>query len=109
MDSRTDHIAKIILDEYHIQEMDLGAATDIAKVKEVFDGKVIFNGNLDSRILVAGKARQIEEATEKCIRAAAPGGGYVFDCGGETYAGIDPERLVYMVRYAKKIGKYPIR
>ncbi|MBO3803762.1 MAG: hypothetical protein JTT11_07855 [Candidatus Brockarchaeota archaeon] len=109
MDSRTDHLAKILLDEYAIQEMDLGAATDMAKMKEVFDGKVFFNGNVDSKILVAGEARQIEEAAERCIRVAAPGGGYAFDCGGETYAGIDPERLVYLVRCAKKFGKYPIR
>ncbi|MGQ9515574.1 MAG: uroporphyrinogen decarboxylase family protein [Thermoproteota archaeon] len=108
MDSRTDHIARIILEEYRVQEMDLGAAADISKIKDVFDGKVLFNGNVDSKILVAGSTKQIEEATERCIRAAAPGGGYIFDCGGETYAGIDPEKMIYMIRYAKKIGKYPI-
>jgi len=109
MDSRTDHIAKILVEEYGIKDMDLGAAADITKIKEAFDGKVIFNGNVDSRILVAGSIEQIEKATEHCIRSAARGGGYIFDCGGETYAGIDPLRLIYMVRYAKKAGKYPIR
>jgi hypothetical protein len=109
MDSRTDHIAEILVDEYKIQDMDLGAAADIAKIKEIFSGRVVFNGNVDSRILVAGENHQIEEAVERCIRSAAPGGGYVLDCGGETYAGIDPERLCYMIRYAKKIGRYPIK
>lgn len=109
MDSRTDHIAGILVEEYRIQEMDLGAATDIARIKDAFDGKVIFNGNVDSKILVAGSIEQIERATEHCIRSAAAGGGYILDCGGETYAGIDPDRLIYMVRYAKKRGRYPIR
>jgi len=109
MDSRTDHIAKILVEEYGINDMDLGAAADIAKIKEAFNGRVIFNGNVDSKILVAGSMEQIERATEHCIRSAAPGGGYIFDCGGETYAGIDPLRLIHMVSYAKKIGKYPIR
>jgi len=108
MDSRTDHIAKVLVDEYGIMDMDLGAAADIEKIKEAFDGRVIFNGNVDSRILVAGSVEQIEMSAEHCIKSAARGGGYIFDCGGETYAGIDPTRLIYMVRYVKKIGKYPI-
>jgi len=109
MDSRTDHIAEILVEEYRIKDMDLGAAADIAKIKEAFEGKVVFNGNVDSKILVAGSVEQIEKATEHCIRSAARGGGYIFDCGGETYAGIDPMRLIHMVTHAKKIGKYPIR
>lgn len=40
---------------------------------------------------------------------AAPGGGYIFDNGGETYTGVPPEKLKYEVEYAKKVGRYPIR
>ncbi len=54
--------------------------------------------------------RKIEKAVVHCMRTAAPGGGYIFDTGGEgVYPGVDPERLLYMVRCAKKVGKYPIR
>ena len=34
---------------------------------------------------------------------------YYFDMGGETYAGIDIERLKYAIEYAKKVGRYPLR
>jgi uroporphyrinogen-III decarboxylase len=111
MDTQTDHIAHILRDEYKLNELDVGSAdnTDIAKIKEAFDGRVFFNGNMPSRILVAGSYQQIREAVERCIYTAAPGGGYAFDLGGETYAGIDLNRLKYTIEYAKKIGRYPLK
>jgi len=109
MDSQSDHVAYILLKEYRIQSMDLGFEADIAKIKEVFDGKVFFNGNLNSKLLVLGTEKELRKATEHCIYSAAPGGGYAFDVGGEAYAGIDVNRLLYVINYAKKIGRYPIR
>jgi len=110
MDSKSDHIAHILRDEYHLTSMDLGSSeyTDIAKIKEIFDGKVFFSGNAPSKILVAGSYQKIREEVRRCIYAAAPGGGYAFDFGGEVYAGIDINRLKYAIQYAKKIGKYPL-
>jgi hypothetical protein len=34
--------------------MDLGAASEISKMKSACDGKVFFNGNMHSKILVVG-------------------------------------------------------
>lgn len=109
MDSQVDHIARILVDDYRIQSMDLGAGSDIVKVKEVFDGKVYFDGNLDTKVLVSGSLDLLRKAVEHCIYSAAHGGGYTFDVGGETYAGLDVETLRYMISYAKKIGRYPVR
>ncbi len=109
MDSATEHIADIIRDEYKVDDLDLGWQANIAKVKEALDGKVFFNGNMPSRLLTTGTPQQIREAVAHCIYAAASGGGYSFDMGGETYAGIDIERLKYAIAYAKKIGRYPLK
>jgi uroporphyrinogen-III decarboxylase len=109
MDSQTDHIAHILRDEYKLDSLDLGWQADIAKIKEVLDGRVFFKGNLNSSLLVASPYEEIERAVEHCIYSAAPGGGYVFDLGGETYAGVDVSRLKYAIEYAKKIGRYPIK
>ena len=111
MDSSCDHIAHILVAELKIDQMDVSVSTDLAKVKLVFDGKTVMRGNIDGRLLVPGtNLEKIEKAVVHCMRTAAPGGGYVFDTGGEgVYPGVDPERLLYMVRYAKKVGKYPIR
>ena len=44
------------------------------------------------------------------MRIAAPGGGYIFDVSGEgVMAKIDVNRLLFTVRYAKRVGKYPIK
>jgi len=109
MDSQTDHIAHILRDEYRLDSLDLGWQADILKIKEALDGKVFFNGNMESRLLVASPYEGIRRAVEHCIYSAAPGGGYAFDLGGETYAGIDVNRLKYTIEYAKKIGKYPLK
>jgi len=109
MDSHMDHITDIIVNVYRINEADVGVENDIKTIAEAFRGKVFFNGNANWRVLVNGSLESIELEVEKCVFYAAPGGGYVFDNGGETYANIPPESLKYEVEYAKKVGKYPIR
>ncbi|MEM3659088.1 MAG: uroporphyrinogen decarboxylase family protein [Thermoproteota archaeon] len=109
MDSHMDHITDILVKVYRINEADVGVENNIKTIAEAFKGKVFFNGNADWRTLVAGSFEKIELEVEKCIFHAAPGGGYVFDNGGETYANVPPERLRYEVEYAKKVGRYPVR
>jgi uroporphyrinogen-III decarboxylase len=109
MDSHMDHITDILVNVYRIKEADVGVENNIKTISEAFKGKVFFNGNADWRVLVDGSFESIELEVEKCIFHAAPGGGYVFDNGGETYAKVPPERLKYEVEYAKKVGRYPIR
>lgn len=108
MDSPTGHIIEILRDQYKLNNLDLGWQDDIVKIKKALDGKVFFNGNMSSKFLVNDTFKHIEQAVEKCINAAAPNGGYFFDMGGETYAGIDIERLKYAILYAKKVGQYPL-
>lgn len=109
MDSHMDHITDIIVDVYRVNEADVGVENNIKTIAEAFKGRVFFNGNADWRILLNGPVENIELEVERCVFYAAPGGGYVFDNGGETYANIPPERLKYEVEYVKKVGRYPIR
>ena len=109
MDSPMHHIADIVRDVYRVHHADLGVESDIRAIAREFKGRVSFNGNADWRTLLSGSLEQIEMEVEKYIWYAAPGGGYIFDNGGETYAGVPPEALRYEVEYAKKVGKYPIK
>lgn len=109
MDSPMHHIADIVRDVYRVHHADLGVESDIHEIAREFKGRVSFNGNADWRALLSGSLEQIEMEVEKCIWYAAPGGGYIFDNGGETYAGAPPEALRYEVEYAKRVGKYPIK
>ncbi|MEM3137598.1 MAG: uroporphyrinogen decarboxylase family protein [Thermofilaceae archaeon] len=108
MDSRMDHITDIVRDVYKVKYVDVGVENDISIIAREFKGKVIIDGNADWRVLLCGEFELIEREVEKCIYYAAPGGGYVFDNGGETYAEVPPEALKYEVEYAKNVGRYPI-
>jgi len=109
MDSHMDHITDIITDVYKVDSVDVGVENNLEILAEAFKSRVVFNGNANWRVLVDGDHEKIRREVERCIYVAAPVGGYIFDNGGETYAGIPPENLKYEVEYAKKIGVYPIR
>jgi len=108
MDSHMDHIADILRDTYKLNYADVGVENDIRIVAKHFKGSVVFKGNANWRALLASRLKT-ELEIEKCILHAAPGGGYIFDNGGETYTGVPPEMLKYEVEYAKKVGRYPIK
>ncbi|RLE81131.1 MAG: hypothetical protein DRJ51_04440 [Thermoprotei archaeon] len=109
MDSHMDHITDILVNVYRLNSADVGVENDIRIIASAFKGKIVFSGNADWRVLLEGPLEKIEIEVEKCIYYAAPGGGYIFDNGGETYVGVPPDRLRYEVEYAKKVGRYPIR
>jgi len=109
MDTHMDHIADILRDVYKLNFADVGVENDIRVISKFFKGSVVFKGNANWRALLSGSYETIELEIEKCIFYAAPGGGYIFDNGGETYTGVPPETLKYEVEYAKKVGKYPIK
>lgn len=109
MDSPMHHVADIVRDVYKVNHADLGVESDIRLIAKEFKGRVSFNGNANWRVILSGSPALIEVEVEKCIWYAAPGGGYIFDNGGETYAGVPPELLKYEVEYAKKVGRYPIK
>mgnify|MGYP000414239665 CR=1 FL=1 len=109
MDSHMDHITDIITDVYKVNSVDVGVENNLGILAEAFKGKVVFNGNANWRVLIGGEPERIKAEVERCIYAAGPVGGYIFDNGGETYAGVPPENLKCEVEYAKKIGVYPMR
>lgn len=109
MDSHMDHITDIVVDVYKVNSADVGVENSIEVISKAFEGHVVFKGNADWRVLVDGDAEKIRREVERCIYTAAPRGGYIFDNGGETYAGIPVENLKYEVEYAKKIGVYPVK
>jgi len=109
MDTRMDHIADILRDVYRLDFADVGVESDIRVIAGEFKGRVVFKGNADWRVLLSGSLERVELEVEKCIYYAAPGGGYIFDNGGETYVGVPPQMLKYEVEYAKRVGRYPVK
>ncbi|HIE08424.1 MAG TPA: hypothetical protein EYP65_01080, partial [Armatimonadetes bacterium] len=105
-DGPNDHHFRTYAEIMRINEMDIGGFSDIANAKREMHGKTVIFGGLNNKDLYGG----FEEArpkVERAIRIGAPGGGYIFGIGGETYVGTDPDVLCRVVEHARKVGKYP--
>lgn len=107
-DGPNDHHFQMYADEIKLTEMDIGGFSNIEIAKKYLDKKTVIYGGLNNKDLYQdlGSAKPL---IERAIRIAAPGGGYIFGIGGETYPGINIDTLIKTVEYAKIIGKYPIR
>ncbi len=106
-DGPNDHHFQTYADILKLNEMDIGGWSDIAKAKPAMHGKTVISGGLNNKDLYGG-FESAKPAVERAIRIGAPGGGYIFAIGGETYVGTDPDVLCQVVEYAKKVGKYPV-
>jgi len=107
-DGPNDQHFEMYANEMKLTRMDIGGWSDIAAAKKHLAGKVVMSGGLNCRDLY-GTFEEARPAIERAIRIGAPGGGYIFAIGGETYVGVNPDTLVRTVEYAKEIGAYPIR
>jgi len=106
-DGPNDHHFKMYAEEMKITDMDIGGFSDIEKAKKYLGGKTFFSGGLNNKDLYYD-FETARPAVERAIRIGAPGGGYAFAVGGETYPGVNVDTLIKVVEYAKKIGRYPI-
>jgi uroporphyrinogen-III decarboxylase len=106
-DGPNDHHFALYADELRITRMDIGGFSDIAAAKSAMHGRTVISGGLNCRDLYRD-FEAARPAVERAIRIGAPGGGYIFGVGGETYAGVNPDTLIRVVEYAKRIGRYPI-
>ncbi|MFW9882042.1 MAG: uroporphyrinogen decarboxylase family protein, partial [Candidatus Thorarchaeota archaeon] len=60
-----------------IQALEPAAGVDLAHLKETLGDRVSFMGGMDStRTLSFGTPKEVEEEVQRCIKAAAYGGGY---------------------------------
>ncbi len=108
MDGPADHLFSMISNDLGVDEMDIGGFSHIEAAVEAMKGKTVIQGNVNCKDLY-GDFEPARASAEHCLRVAAPGGGYIFGVGGETYAGVNVDTLVDMVDYVKKAGRYPIK
>jgi len=84
-------------------------AMDLPGVKAAWGQKICVMGNLDSTLVLPGSRDKLIEETKKCIRTAAPGGGYIMASGNSILANTPLENIQTWVETTKKYGTYPIR
>jgi len=90
----TDGNIMAILDEWIgldaacYQSVDPMAGMDIAAVKTRCQGRLALMGNIQCSLLQDGPEKAIRAATLRCLKAAAPGGGYVFSTSNTIFPGM---------------------
>src|SRR5258706_12016541 len=81
---------------------------ELAEAKNQTSGKVFLKGNLDPvNSLLLAKPQTVREAVGRCLRDAAPGGGYILSSACSVAPRTPPENLLLLSEEAQAKGHYP--
>ena len=82
---------------------------DIGRIKCKYGGRICLMGNMDlNELLPFGSPEEVEDATRRTIKIAAPGGGFILSTCNTLMRTIPPENALAMYRAAEEHGYYPI-
>lgn len=71
--------------------------------------QLTFHGGVDTQhVLPHGNIAAVEAEVCRCLRAFAPGGGYILSAAHVVQPDVPPENLVAMCRAAQRWGRYPL-
>ncbi|MFX1376746.1 MAG: uroporphyrinogen decarboxylase family protein [Promethearchaeota archaeon] len=92
-----------------IQALEPAAGVDLALLKKTLGDRLSFMGGMDStRILSFGTCKEVEEEVKRCIKAAAPGGGY-FIGPSHNILNVPWDNIIAFRSAITKYRKYPLR
>ncbi len=92
------------------QAIEPAAGMDIGDLKRRFGDRLTLMGNVDcAHLLTFGTPEQVAAETERVIRLAAPGGGFVLTSSNSIHGGVPVENYLAMLETARRCGNYPIR
>lgn len=101
------------IDAYHASgaaALGVSNQEDLAELKRRCAGRLPLLGNLNGVAMIDWTPEKAEREVRACIKAAAPGGGFVLaDTHGEIPYHVDDEVLAAIVRAARVHGRYPIQ
>jgi uroporphyrinogen-III decarboxylase len=96
-------------DIVRLNSCDIGGWSKLQPAVDILKpARCVFSGNLNCRDFYGPFDETLKQKIRQTIRLAAPGGGYVFAIGGETYPMVNPDTLAQGFRYAHEVGRYPI-
>jgi hypothetical protein len=91
-----------------IQSLEPASGVDLAHLKETLGERVCFLGGLDSsRVLNFGTTKEVEEEVKRCIKIAAPRGGY-FVGPSHNILNMPWENVLAMRAAIEKYRNYPL-
>ena len=93
-----------------LDPIDPTAGMDLAAMKKKYGRRIALKGNVDcAQTLTFGSVAQTIAEAKKCIRDAAPGGGYIFSSGNSIHSAVKPDNYIAMIETHQKYGHYPIQ
>ncbi len=81
-------------------------SNDIFALKQRWQGKLAFVGNMPTMLLAYGSKVEIEDKVRIYCERLGPGGGWVLGSSTSIIDGIPPENFVAMIQAVHKYGRY---
>ncbi len=89
-----------------VHSLQASSGMDIGRVKERYGRDICLWGNLDLDLLTRGTPLEVRRVAMETIRAAAPGGGYLFGTSGGLVEGLSVDNVIEAYRVARETGVY---
>ena len=83
-----------------VHGLEPAAGIDLGLVKRTYGKDLVLIGNVEVRVLFNSDLDAVRAEVARCIRQAAPGGGYLLSSCNSLFKGMKPEAIVEMYRYA---------
>jgi hypothetical protein len=91
------------------QAIEPRAGMDIGRLKRDYGDRLTLIGNVDcSTVLVDGPVEAVRAETERILRTAGPGGGFLLSTSNSVHPGVKPEYYLAMLDTARQLGAYPL-
>ncbi|MHA1668989.1 MAG: uroporphyrinogen decarboxylase family protein [Promethearchaeota archaeon] len=92
-----------------VESLEPMSGMNLKHLKETYGDKLCLIGNIDvSQLLPYGTKDEVVNAVKKCIKDAAPGGGYILSAYTDITNSCKVENVLTMISSTKKFGNYPI-
>jgi uroporphyrinogen decarboxylase len=92
-----------------LDPIDPQAGMDLAEVKAKYGRVVALKGNVDcARTMTFGSPGDVRAETRACLRAGAPGGGFILSSSNSIHSAVKPENYLAMLQTLREYGRYPI-
>jgi len=87
----------------------LARSMDSFYLKKKFGKRICFHGGIDLQKALPGDIKDVQREVKTRICAFAPGGGYILAPANHIQADTPAENVVFLYKFAREFGKYPIK
>ncbi len=86
-----------------VHGLEPAAGMDLAEIKREFGQDLALIGNVDVGVLVNHDRDAVRRDIDRCLEQGSPGGGYLLASCNSIFAGMNPDAVLEMFRYANEI------